>query len=210
MVKLDGPCMSMGARGTLGKTLTFAKNRKTAYAKKHFIPANPKTAGQLGVRMMVTFLTQIWSTLTEADKSSWTPFAELYGLSNYHAYLKENCRRWALGLLPAKNTPIITGAATLDFSGWYTGTPGNFVAECNSNGPAAIPFILQICIMDDIGETPSKNNTVALVDKFTWNGTNWVSEWKITDPDITSKVMVARQGYPNGVATEFEQLEYQA
>ena len=100
MVKLTSPCMSIDARGTLGNVLTFAKTGKVNYAKKHFSPANPRSNAQVGIRAMTKFLTQIWSSLTTAQKESFAQLAEQLQLSNYHAFLKHNSRRWADGFMP--------------------------------------------------------------------------------------------------------------
>jgi hypothetical protein len=183
MVKLDGPCMSMGARGTLGKTLTFAKTGKTAYAKKHFIPANPKTPGQTGVRMMVTFLTQIWSTLTDADKSSWTPFAEMFGLSLYHAFLKENCRRWASDLLPIKNTTYQYDGTIYDQSAEHEYNGTNWIIGLYiTQAPFESPWIAQFCVGESADFVPNKSNTIGFSTEFDKYGADYTTFFEYKAP----------------------------
>jgi len=196
--------MSMGARGTLGKTLTFAKTGKTAYAKKHFTPANPKTPGQVGVRMMVTFLTKIWSTLTDADKASWTHFAEMFGLSLYHAFLKENCRRWASDLLPIKNTT--TEHDNFYFNPvsehYYNGQYFDIYPYIDSyNNPT--PWMAQVCVGFESDYTPNKNNTIGLLSPPYLESNNYTFNMQYIAPWTPTPYFKIRIAALDGLATPF-------
>jgi len=46
MAKVTGPLQSFSASGKLANSIVFAAWKGVAYVRKHFIPANPQTAGQ--------------------------------------------------------------------------------------------------------------------------------------------------------------------
>jgi len=95
MVKLKGPGISAGASGTLANVLTFSNSPKGGYAKKHSVPANPKSTGQVGTRCCMSFLSQAWAPIFSGPKTYWTPLGEAANISPYNAYLKLNLNRWA-------------------------------------------------------------------------------------------------------------------
>lgn len=50
MAKLDGPLLSLGARGQIAKAMVTSNWRGISYARKYVIPTNPKTAAQTTTR----------------------------------------------------------------------------------------------------------------------------------------------------------------
>lgn len=51
MAKVEGPLMSLGARGSIGKTVTFFPWKGVNAVRKWLIPANPQTANQGDIRL---------------------------------------------------------------------------------------------------------------------------------------------------------------
>ena len=100
MVKLIGPCMSLDARGQLGKALIFAKNGKTNYSKSYAVPANPRSAAQTVQRLAVRGITQGWGWAKIWNALGYPPFPQQDELGAYHAYLKFNLQNWRSGLPP--------------------------------------------------------------------------------------------------------------
>jgi hypothetical protein len=103
MAIVHGPLMSMDASGTVGDTMTFAKWKGRNYVRNRVIPANPKTAGQLGIRAMLKFLGQAWAALTAQNKASFEAGAIAKSISAFNQYMSVNMARWRDSLLPAQN-----------------------------------------------------------------------------------------------------------
>jgi len=117
MVKTKGPLLSQDAVGSVADVLTFTSNHRRQTLRAKTKPKNPSTAAQTGVRSMTKFLSQIWSGLSTADKDTWTNAYPHMRLSEYHAFLKFNSRRWANELAPTPAFPPFhsTPAASTNF-----------------------------------------------------------------------------------------------
>jgi hypothetical protein len=107
MVKLTGPCFSLGASGTLGKTVTFSHWKGRAYARQRIIPNNPKSGGQLGARAMWEFITQNWDALSTAEKATWAARAAQTTISPFNAYCSYNAARWHTFNAPSQQDPAL-------------------------------------------------------------------------------------------------------
>jgi len=94
MAKVTAPLLSLDARGKFGDTLIYSKCLGTSYTKAYAVPKNPRSTGQTAQRLMVKIITQLWSTLTAEQKSTWAPLALELQLSPYHAFLRFNTREW--------------------------------------------------------------------------------------------------------------------
>lgn len=114
MAKVTGPLFSLDARGRVGDSLVFSKQRGTNYTKKHTIPTNPQTAAQTRQRMVTAFCTKLWSHMTDAEKATWAPLAAELNLSPYHACLKTNLHR-----LRSHQAPTLTAEPTGGFDYTY-------------------------------------------------------------------------------------------
>lgn len=105
MVKLTGPAQSIMASGSLADALTFARNNKTAYVKKHAKPTNPRSPTQVSTRAMVAFLAENWKRLSAADMATWFEEATRRKIANYHAFMAANTVRWRTTRFPSKQDP---------------------------------------------------------------------------------------------------------
>lgn len=106
MVRLTGPMFSLTASGKFGKAIVYSVWKTIAYARMLVTPANPQSAGQVSMRAMMTFLSQIWSGLTAGNKATWTGLAETLGISAFNAFCKINMEAWDLYDAPGKEYPI--------------------------------------------------------------------------------------------------------
>ena len=119
MVRVIGPMMSMQARGTFGKQLTFSEAKKRPYARRRTIPNNPRSGRQVSIRAMLTFLSQQWSGLDAADKATFDAPALLNQVAPYHVFCGQSQARNRHFLGPQKTyQPTMTGGAPA----WYTFT----------------------------------------------------------------------------------------
>lgn len=123
MVKLAAPVLSLDASGKLGGAIVFSKWKGRNYARALVTPANPKSGPQVGMRAMLTFLSQIWDGLTDANKSTWLDAAGKDAISSFNAFVRFNLRRWRDFNTPTKEDPpaevstapsAATGVATPD------------------------------------------------------------------------------------------------
>lgn len=60
---LTGPLFSLGASGTIGKTLTYSRWRGIKYVRSRVIPANPRSADQKEVRVAFAALQFLYTNL---------------------------------------------------------------------------------------------------------------------------------------------------
>jgi len=105
MPLLTGPCMSLDAKGTLASTIVFSHWKGRSYARQRVIPLNPKSAKQLGVRAMLTFLADAWASLSTANKDTYHDAAEARAISEFNEYTSQNLLRHQQNKAPSKATP---------------------------------------------------------------------------------------------------------
>ncbi len=113
----------MDASGSLGGTMVFSKWKGRNYVRSLVKPANPKSGGQVGVRAMFKFLSQIWAGLTDANKATWEARAENLVASPFNGFMSYNQKRWRDFNTPTNEDPAVetgtlptgpTGVATPD------------------------------------------------------------------------------------------------
>lgn len=116
MVKLTGPGLAGAASGTLGDELIFSNWKGKAYLKKHAKPKQPRTANQVAMRAIMSFLSNQWSQITPAHKATWDDLAAASRISPFNAYQRANLTRWRNFQRPSTRYPpgpiIQLGATT--------------------------------------------------------------------------------------------------
>lgn len=101
----------MTASGTIGDTITYSVWKGRAYARQRVIPANPKSAGQTGMRAMFSFLSKQWSSIAAIDQATFDADAEAKSISPFNSYMKLNMDRWK-NYLPPSQTFVPAEAST--------------------------------------------------------------------------------------------------
>lgn len=71
MAVVTGPLMSLSARGTIAKTITFAPWKGIQYARTRVIPANPQTTGQTMTREVFAFLQSYYKFAPSIAREPW-------------------------------------------------------------------------------------------------------------------------------------------
>lgn len=112
MAKVDGPLFSFGASGSIADTMTFSRWKGRPYVRQHVIPANPKSAAQVGTRVMFKFLSQAWAGLSGAAKESWDARASARSYSAFNGYQQVGMSRWSEGKAPSQEDPAEEVLAT--------------------------------------------------------------------------------------------------
>ena len=105
MVKCYGPCMSLGASGTLADTVTFATWKGRPYARQRVVPSNPKSALQVAMRAMMKFLSQAWTDVGSTPQGSWDELAAAGQYSAFNAFVSKNMMLWREFTAPSQTYP---------------------------------------------------------------------------------------------------------
>ena len=109
MAKVQGPLLSMGGQGQIGKSMVFGNWKGIQYARRYVIPANPNTTGQQLTRSVFRAADQQWKYLGQLARAPWT--AAVKGRPMV-----------ARNLLMKEEIPVIRDEA--DISNWVF-SPGN-------------------------------------------------------------------------------------
>jgi len=131
--------LGLGARGSLGDTLTFQERPGTSYVRKKPHPAQPNSLSQMYHRWLYQDYCYLWSDLSQADKQVWRDLARGTRLSGFQLYIKTK-----LNTLPELagiwHLDHQTGGVTPDSS--LGGHPGTVVGCITSPGHIHNSFYL--------------------------------------------------------------------
>lgn len=105
MVKLRGPALSLSAAGSIGDGMTISNWKGRPYLKRKSVPADPRSEGQVLQRLMMGFLSQAWTNLTDVNRATWTNLARPQKVPAYNAFLGYNLARFNLEKGPSKQYP---------------------------------------------------------------------------------------------------------
>lgn len=92
MAKTTGGLLSLGASGTVAKTLTFSKWKGQPYVRQRVIPANPQSTGQNQVRGAFAFASNIWKNMGSLGIAPWNSFALGQVLTGRNAFIGQFTR----------------------------------------------------------------------------------------------------------------------
>lgn len=163
MAGVKGPLFSLDASGSVGDAIVFAKWKGRNYVRRHAIPSNPKSVGQVSVRVLLKFLTQYWQSLSDADQADWETRAAATDISPFNAFVGYNMERWGRYAFPSKTDPADE-----------VGTPGTILSPTATAGSRSILLAVPISSHDDnwgviihadlgTGFTPSRNTAVQAI-----------------------------------------------
>ena len=105
MATVSGPMMSVDAAGKFGGSMVFAKWKGRNYVRQLVTPSNPKSAKQMGVRVMLGFLAAVWKAKTAPKWTGWSAAAIARMISEFNAFVSENLARWQLSKAPTQVYP---------------------------------------------------------------------------------------------------------
>lgn len=94
MAKITGPMLSLGASGSIAKTLVASKWKGRPYMRQHVIPANPQSVAQSLTRNAFSSAAAIWKVGGPLLRAPWERFAVgqvLTGRNKFQGnYVSEN------------------------------------------------------------------------------------------------------------------------
>ncbi|GAJ22097.1 unnamed protein product, partial [marine sediment metagenome] len=78
MARLTAPLLSLGASGTIAKSLVYSVWKGIPYVRVHVIPANPNSVAQQEVRGIFSTLAEMWKRMPQLARDPWQ--ADVLGL----------------------------------------------------------------------------------------------------------------------------------
>ncbi|MDD5353168.1 MAG: hypothetical protein PHS93_08425 [Candidatus Omnitrophica bacterium] len=91
MARLTGPLMSLDARGSIFKTITYSIWKGLNYARLRVVPYNPKSDYQVGIRETLTWGVLYYTKgdyVAAAQKTWWNTYAEGTNMSGINRFMK--------------------------------------------------------------------------------------------------------------------------
>ena len=90
MAKVKSPLLSIGAQGSVGKSVVFASWRGVPYVRQHVNPSNPNTQAQQAVRGTFAQLDEQYKRLGPLAREPWTAEAKRRPLTDRNAFMRAN------------------------------------------------------------------------------------------------------------------------
>ena len=174
MAGVKGPLFSLDASGSIGDAIVYAKWKGRNYVRRHAIPSNPKSVGQVSVRAMMKFLSQYWASLTAGEEADWDTRAAATNISPFNAFVAYNQQRWGRYAFPSKLDPALE-----------VSTPGTILAPTATAGSRSILLAVPISVLADnwgvvihssltTGFTPSRTTARQVVPAESVATFNWL------------------------------------
>lgn len=102
MAIVDSPLLSLGAKKSIGKTITFSRVKGQNIARQRVIPSNPRTAAQQAQRSLMSKAVGLWQTggLTSDDVAAYNRWASaaFRTQSGYNRFASEVTKYLAKGV----------------------------------------------------------------------------------------------------------------
>jgi hypothetical protein len=135
MAKITGPLVSLGARGTIGKTATYASWRGRAYVRQRVIPKNPRSTDQVANRTLFSFLQQMWKLSPTLVQDVWTLATNGTPKTNRNSFTQANIL--AIGFAAVDDSMLVmtNGAKGGPAPTSITLTPGANQIACATTNP---------------------------------------------------------------------------
>lgn len=191
-------------RGKAGGTV-FSKNKGGAYFKNFAIPTNPKTLAQQAVRAMFGAISQMWSTLTQAQRNGWKelasnrPYTDIFGdtkyLSGFNLFQQLNSNLSNTGQTLIQDDPGISPVVSISSIASEVFEIGNVDFNATVNFPA-LAGVNGVTVLEVTPPLPAGVSNFA--GKFTkLNQVSFTSGENSTDLNASSySDYVAKYGVP--------------
>jgi hypothetical protein len=128
MAKTNGPLFSLEASGTIGKAITYGKNKGRNFVRVRVTPANPQTAAQTGVRANFAGLVILWKANTAILTANFSTLAATTQVSAFNAFVGFNQKRLSQGKGPANSTTPSELAPIANATGLAATVSGKYVS----------------------------------------------------------------------------------
>ena len=92
MAKVKGPLLSLGASGSIAKSVVFGDWRGVKYAREHVVPANPQTTAQTLTRNTFQYADDQFKRMLTLAQSVWTASAVGKAFTARNKFISEYVR----------------------------------------------------------------------------------------------------------------------
>jgi hypothetical protein len=167
MAKANGPLFSLEASGTIGKAITYGKNKGRNFVRVRVTPANPQTDAQTGVRANFAGLVLLWKANTIALTSAFKVLADQTQISAFNAFVGFNQKRLSQNKGPANSTTPTEVAPTSNATALAATVSGKYVSLTWTQSLDANAW--ESAIYRKLGTTPTglRTELIAIVPRGT-------------------------------------------
>lgn len=92
MAKINGPLLSLGGGGQIGKTVVFSSWKGIKYARQYVVPANPRTTAQTENRTRFAMLREMFKLSPSEVRAPFAAFVQGRPLTPDNKFVGENNR----------------------------------------------------------------------------------------------------------------------
>jgi len=117
MARLKLPLLSAAAFGTVGRSLTFARRKKTQYVKRYSSPTDQRSPAQDAQRKRFSCSMIVWSALTSAWRNTWGKYMMNRPWCRTNPFLHTNLSTG----YPCREVPDLPGVPYNRKSEWIVG-----------------------------------------------------------------------------------------
>ena len=111
MARTHGGLFSLNASGSVAHTITFSRWKGRQYVRETVTPHNPRSGLQVGMRAVLKFTSQLWSTLNPTKQNTWSSKAKSMKVSPFNAYVGANQSRARLNQGLTEVDPPVSASA---------------------------------------------------------------------------------------------------
>lgn len=164
MASAQAPLFGLDASGSIGGAITFSKWKGRNVVRIKSTPSNPRSAAQTSTRAMMSFLGNIWASLSPTEKAAWQTLADADRVSPFNAFVKYNMKRWTQFTTPYDMPTPTAGAVPVMGALTVTGGVGQISVSQVITTPNQIWGML-VAVSTSNAFTPAKTD-IWMVPKY--------------------------------------------
>jgi hypothetical protein len=186
MPTVDGPMLSIEARGSFAKTLCFKKGVKKTVCRKYAVPTGMASEAQEAVRLFTKTLMKDWLINPEENRATWDELAAAGNFERVNAYMIKNWERHLKGLDPTRVWPVVEAGPLVTYVATnllFPPTPEFWVAYSDNDSEIQLELIFE---EDRIGVA----DPLSLVLLFNIGEENIGGDWEFSEcPNLREVIL---------------------
>lgn len=137
MSKVSAPLLSFGASGQVGKSVVFGTWKGVSYARRHVIPANPRSTEQTLTRNVFSWLNNVYKIAPSEFTAAWRAAVKGRALTDRNLFMQQNIP--ILRDMPDLTGMVFSPGAKGGLPASVTITPGNDQVTIAAPAPDPLP-----------------------------------------------------------------------
>lgn len=107
MAKVKGPLFSIDARGKIANAMVFGGWKGIPWVREYFVPQNPKSDGQVALRLIFSQAVTSWQGDAVANHADWDTASVATGktMSGFNFFVSEYITSMRAGEAPSLTPP---------------------------------------------------------------------------------------------------------